>query len=73
MEMTRDELNKMKKCESSDDSDSEDEDDSDSDDEDEDDSDSDDEPEHEHDKRIEESELDRKAQQLIDLIVKKNE
>ena len=35
--------------------------------EDEDDSDSDDEPE--HDKRIEESELDRKAQQLIDLII----
>ena len=47
------------------------EDDSDSDSEDEDDSDSDDEPEHEHDKRIEESELDRKAQQLIDLIIKK--
>ena len=46
------------------------EDDSDSDSEDEDDSDSDDEPEHEHDKRIEESELDRKAQQLIDLIIK---
>ena len=36
----------------------------------EDDSDSDDEPEHEHDKRIEESELDTKAQQLIDLIIK---
>ena len=37
--------------------------------EDEDDSDSDDEPE--HDKRIEESELDRKAQQLVDLIIKR--
>ena len=48
-----------------------DEDDSDSDDEDEDPSDDEDEPE--HDKRIEEIELDRKKQQLIDLIIKTNE
>ena len=47
------------------------EDDSDSDDEDEDPSDDEDEPE--HDKRIEEIELDRKKQQLIDLIIKTNE